>query len=91
MGRLFRNTITSAQYQRSFHKDELLQLLAKYGAAMGPEYVEKRTIEGIKNKILRHPDLPRKTVLESCTVRGKIRKKIRAHVANHDARMPARI
>jgi len=67
MGRTFRNTITSAAYQRTFHKDNLLQLLSKYAAAMGPEYVEKRTIENIKNKIIKHPDLPRKMVLESCT------------------------
>ena len=60
--------MTDAAYQRTFLKDELLQMLTKYAAAMGPEFHEKRTIEGIKNKIIKHPELPRKMILESCTV-----------------------
>jgi len=88
MGRTFRNTITNAAYQRTFHKDNLLQLLSKYAAAMGPEYVEKRTIENIKNKIIKHPDLPRKMVLESCTVRfqNPLLDNLLQFLANHDTR-----
>ena len=68
MGRKFREKITDAHYQRTFHKDKLLQMLTEYAAAMGPERSEKRTIENIKNKIIKCPELPRKMVLEFCAV-----------------------
>ena len=91
MGRRFRDEVTNATYQRTFHKDSLLQLLTEYAAAMGPERSEKRTIEEIKNKIIKCPELPRKMVLEFCAVRtlkerSKNKKRIFKPIMNRDMR-----
>ncbi len=68
LGREFRAWITNSKTQRTFNKDELLKLLSRYGNAMSPDINEKATIELLKNKIIRNPELPRKTMLESCIV-----------------------
>ena len=48
---------------------------------MGPERSEKRTIENIKNKIIKCPELPRKMALEFCAVRGK-RRELKTNYTN---------
>ena len=68
LGMKFRQWITNAKNQRTCIVTDLLKLLTEYGCGMGPEYVEKATIEEIKNRVINNPELPRKTILEMAVV-----------------------